>query len=132
MKDSTKVAIGLAVTSVLLIGIAGAAAKKGPASDPLGVRTIEVPGIVTYKVFKLGNGFFKILAYAPGTENLGSGNELAEFNFGPDGPQFVWGDSAILERLQKDMQRFPADLFSSASTTLTSATGDDDRRTVLA
>lgn len=111
-----KLGIGFAVSAGLLFMLASAAGsikREIPKGPPIAERTIEVPGVVTYIVKKLGNGFFRILAYAPGSEKLGTDNELAEFVFGPDGPHFMWGDGAVLERLRNvDMQRFPKDLFS--------------------
>lgn len=138
--SKSNVPIVLGVAGLIAVIIA-AAAKKSSASpgsgEPLSVRTIEVTGVVTYKVFKLGNGFFKIYAYRPGTENLGSDNEIAQFEFRIEGekmiPLFMWGDGGVLDRLiTRDIDRFPSDLFKTASTTLASTTGDDDRRTVLA
>lgn len=138
--SKSNVPIVLGVAGLIAVLVAVSSKKSEAASpgdgDPLAVRTIEVPGVVTYKVYKLGAGFFRIYAYRPGTEDLGSDNEIAQFEFRIEGdqliPTFMWGDGGVLERLRNDINRFPADLFKSASTTLTSNTGDDDRRTVLA
>lgn len=137
-KSNVPLVLGVAGLIAVIVAVSSKKSEASePSDNPLAVRTIEVPGVVTYKVFKLGNGFFRIYAYRPGTENLGSENEIAQFEFRIDGekmiPLFMWGDGGVLDRLiSKDIDRFPSDLFNSAATTLTSNTGDDDRRTVLA
>jgi hypothetical protein len=112
-----KLLIGFGVSGLVLFALsqaAGSNKREAPKGPPIAERTIEVTGVVTYRVAKLGDGFFRIRAYAPGTEKLGTDNEIAEMVFGPQGPTFFWGDGATIERMRTDMQRFPTDLFASS------------------